>query len=116
MSHRINSIAKGLRKRTTDAERFLWKHLRLKQLDGFKFRRQEPIDNYIVDFVCFERRLIIEVDGGQHAQETLKDSVRDGHFKRNDFKVLRFWNNDVLRNIEGVLSVIRGELSASPSP
>ena len=76
-------------------------------MEGFKFRRQEPIDNYIVDFVCFENRLIIEVDGGQHAAEKEKDIERDNYLMRNGFKVLRFWNNEVFTNIEGVLEVIR---------
>ena len=70
-------------------------------------RRQQPIGRYIVDFVCFENRLIIEVDGGQHAAEKEKDIERDNYFMRNGFKVLRFWNNEIFTNIEGVLEVIR---------
>ena len=104
----FTTIAKELRKRSTDAEKLLWKQLRLRQLEGVKFRRQQPIDNnYIVDFVCFEKRLIIEVDGGQHAVEQEKDIERDRYLKKHGFKVLRFWNNEVLTNIEGVLEVIR---------
>ena len=74
----------------------LWKHLRAKQMEGFKFRRQQPIDNYIVDFICLENRVVIEVDGGQHAVEKEKDRERDNYLQRHGFKVLRFWNNDVL--------------------
>jgi very-short-patch-repair endonuclease len=81
--------------------------LRGKQFAGLKFRRQQPIDNYIVDFVCFEKRVVIEVDGGQHASEKDKDAERDEYLTRNGFKVLRFWNNDVLQNVDGVLEVIR---------
>ncbi len=103
----LNTIAKKHRKRSTDAERLLWNHLRAKQIEGFKFRRQQPIDNYVVDFVCFERRLIIELDGGQHAAEKDKDIERDNYLTKNGFKVLRFWNNEIFTNIEGVLEVIR---------
>jgi very-short-patch-repair endonuclease len=99
------ALAKNLRKRSTDAERHLWKHLRTKQIEGLKFRRQEPIGSYIVDFVCFDKRVIIEADGGQHSVET--DANRDAWLSSQGFKVLRFWNHDVLMNIEGVLEVIR---------
>ena len=73
----LHNRARNLRKRLTDAETLLWKHLRMKQMEGHKFRRQQPIDHYIIDFVCFEKRLIIEVDGGQHASEREKDNERD---------------------------------------
>ena len=104
---KTTTIAKALRKNSTDAENLLWKQLRRKQLVGLKFRRQQPIDNYIVDFVCFEKQIVVEIDGGQHALEKDKDAARDGYLRRNGFKVLRFWNNEVLANIEGVLEVIR---------
>jgi very-short-patch-repair endonuclease len=81
--------------------------LRRKQLEGLKFRRQQPIDNYVVDFECFEKCIVIEVDGGQHSIERDKDSERDNYLVINGFKVLRFWNNEVLQNIEGVLEMIR---------
>ncbi|MBI4743833.1 MAG: endonuclease domain-containing protein [Actinobacteria bacterium] len=103
----MKNITKQLRKNLTDAERLLWRHLRAKQLEGMKFRRQEPIGKYIVDFVCFEKKVIIEVDGGQHSEETEKDNERDEWFKIQGFKVLRFWNNEVLTNTEGVLEAIR---------
>ncbi|MBI5903410.1 MAG: endonuclease domain-containing protein [Deltaproteobacteria bacterium] len=114
MVARITLLAKNLRKAPTDAEKLLWKHLRLKQAEGFKFRRQSPVGNYIADFACFEKKLIIEVDGGQHA-DSVKDKKRDRWFKENGFKILRFWNNEVLDNTEGVLEVIRGELLSSLS-
>jgi very-short-patch-repair endonuclease len=109
----INKIAKTLRKRPTDAERLLWKYLRTKQIEGLKFRRQEPIGSYVADFVCFESNVIIEVDGGQHA-ESEKDTVRDAWFRSQRFKVLRFWNHEVLLNIGGVLEVIRAACTAHP--
>jgi very-short-patch-repair endonuclease len=107
LKDKIDTIAKTLRKKSTDAENVLWKQLRRKQLEGLKFRRQQPIDNYVVDFVCFEKRIVIEVDGGQHSIERDKDSERDNYLVINGFKVLRFWNNEVLQNIEGVLEMIR---------
>ena len=108
-------LAKNLRKSSTNAERLLWKHLRSKQLHGLKFRRQEPIGNFIVDFVCYEIRLIVEADGGQHSSEI--DADRDTWLNSQGFKVLRFWNHDVLMNIEGVLEVILRNCSQeSPFP
>ena len=103
----INIIAKNLRKRSTHAEILLWRHLRAKQLEGLKFKRQQPIGNYIVDFVCFEKQIVIEVDGGQHAIEKDKDKERDRWLEGQGFRVLRFWNNEVVANIEGVLEVVR---------
>jgi len=90
----------------TFAERVLWKHLRSKQLNGLKFRRQQPIGPYIADFVCYEKRLIIEVDGGQHAVDVEKDRVREQFLNGEGFRVIRFWNNEVLGNINGVLGFI----------
>jgi very-short-patch-repair endonuclease len=110
------TAAKELIKNSTDAESLLWRHLRRRQLEGLKFRRQQPIDNFIVDFVCLETRVVIEVDGGQHAAEKDKDNERDSYLDKNGFKVLRFWNNDVLQNIHGVLEMIRCNCTASPSP
>ena len=107
MDKNLIQTAKKLRKESTHAERLLWRHLRTKQLEGYKFRRQEPIGNYIVDFVCFEKRVIIEVDGSQHQTEKGKDRKRDQWLKRQGFRVLRFWNNEVLNNLEGVYKVIK---------
>ena len=114
MPNNLSTVAKELRKRSTDAEKLLWKYLRLEQLEGLKFRRQQPIDNYIVDFVCLKKRIIIEVDGGQHSEEKEKDRERDNYLKKQGFEVLRFWNNEVLTNVEGVLEVIRGNCLKHP--
>ena len=108
------TIAKKLRINSTDTEKYLWKYLRGKQLTGFKFRRQHTIGRYIVDFVNLERRIIIELDGGQHL-ENKKDKLRDKWLKERGYDVLRFWDNEVLMNVEGVLEVIKEKIS-SPSP
>ena len=105
--NKLTTLAKNLRKNSTDAERILWQQLRAKQLFGKKFRRQQPIKNYIVDFVSFEKRVIIELDGGQHAEYTQKDHERDRILSEDGFTVLRFWNNEVLENLDGVLEKIR---------
>jgi very-short-patch-repair endonuclease len=114
MSDNNTAIAKTLRKRPTDSERLLWKHLRAKQIEGYKFRRQDPMGRYIVDFACHEKRIVIEVDGGQHVQDKERDRERDQWLKEQGYNVLRFWNNEVLQNIEGVLEAIRNSL-LSPS-
>ena len=108
-------IAKNLRKNLTDAEKLLWRKLRAKQIEGLRFRRQQPIGNYIVDFVCFEKLVVLEVDGGQHAEAADQDRKRDEWLKNQGFTVLRFWNNQVLRNIAGVMQEIDTFLG-SPSP
>jgi very-short-patch-repair endonuclease len=87
----------------------LWNRIRNRQLDGHKFARQVPIGHYICDFVCREKLLIIEVDGGQH-NESAADAIRDRRLIEEGYKVIRFWNNDVLGNIEGVLLTIQSEL------
>lgn len=93
----------------TDAERLLWNRVRANQL-GIKFRRQQPLENYVVDFVCFENKLIIELDGGQHF-DSERDAKRDDFLKANGYRILRFWNNEVLRDIEGVLMVIKEKIT-----
>ena len=93
--------ARAMRADATRAENLLWQALRRNQLEGLSFRRQYPLDGYILDFVCFRPKLIVAVDGGQHA-EAASDAERDAHFLRQGFTVLRFWNDDVIRNIEGV--------------
>ncbi len=103
---RLTPNARALRKNPTDAERLLWKHLRMNQLEGLRFRRQVPIDNYIVDFACLDKRLVIEADGGQH-NGSEADRIRDDYLKSQGFKIVRFWNNDILTNISGVLEAIR---------
>ena len=114
MNYNAVTIARNLRKRFTEAEKLLWRYLRARQLEGLKFRRQQPIGNYIVDFVCFEKGLVIEVDGGQHAIEREKDKERDKWLKGQGLKILRFWNNEVLTNIGGVLEVIRERCLSHP--
>jgi very-short-patch-repair endonuclease len=101
--------ARALRRNMTEAERALWRRLRNKGL-GVKFRRQEPIGCYIVDFVCYEKRIVIELDGGQHI-ESLEDIGRENWLRERRFKVLRFWSNDVLRNIDGVIREIEVEIN-----
>jgi very-short-patch-repair endonuclease len=98
--------ARHLRKNLTDAERILWRYLRLRQLEGYKFRRQQPIGEYIVDFVCFEKMLIIEVDGGQHSQQESYDRRREDSLEDQGFQALRFWNNQVIDEIDGVKEAI----------
>ena len=108
--------AKALRSNQTDAEQRLWYHLRAHRFMGLKFKRQKPIGRYIVDFVCLEHRLIIELDGGQHAEQVAYDQERDEWLRSQGYTVLRFWNNDVMQNLEGMLEQIRLTLSPSPSP
>jgi very-short-patch-repair endonuclease len=103
-------IARRLRVNQTDAETALWNRIRGRQIDGHKFVRQEPIAGYICDFVCRERHLIVEVDGGQH-NESATDAIRDRRLSEDGYRILRFWNNDVLSNVEGVLTTIQTELS-----
>jgi very-short-patch-repair endonuclease len=105
--------ARTLRLRMTDAERKLWLALRDRRFAQFKFRRQVPIGPFIADFVCFEARPVIEVDGGQHAG-SFADKRRDRWFAANDFRLLRFWNNDVLSNLEGVSTLIAESLLRGP--
>jgi very-short-patch-repair endonuclease len=103
--------ARRLRQTATDAELKLWYRLRSRSILGFKFVRQEPIGPYVADFTCRERGLIVEVDGGQHA-DSKRDLVRDQWFVDRRYLVLRFWNNDVMTNIDDVLETIAMALSA----
>jgi len=102
-------LARHLRTNPTDAEKRLWHHLRAHRLDGHKFKRQAPVGNAIADFLCDTSRLVIELDGGQHAQSE-KDAARTAILEANGYTVLRFWNHDVLQNTEGVLEEIRRTL------
>jgi len=102
--------AQTLRKQLTDAERRLWQILRGRQLSGMKFRRQQPIGPFVADFVSFERHLVVEVDGGQHAEREPDDAARTHWLQGRGFRVLRFWNNDVLANPEGVAREILNSL------
>ena len=107
MSSNLTKYAKKLRKNSTHAEIVLWNQLRSRQLEGIKFRRQQPLGNFIVDFVSFEKKLIIELDGGQHARDRKKDQFRDEQLSDSGYTVLRYWNHDVLENIDAVLKDIR---------
>ena len=100
-------FARELRKNSTIAERKLWHRLRSRNFLDLKFRRQEPIGNYIVDFVCYENKLIVELDGGQHNEFSEKDIPRTKALEKEGYKVLRFWNSDVINNIEGILTIIK---------
>jgi len=108
--------ARQLRKNPTDAERALWNYLRLCQLGGHKFRRQQPIGKYIVDFVCLEKRLVIEVDGGHHSEKFNYDSERDAWLKKQNFKIMRFFDNQVLKETEAVKEVILQTLDSGFAP
>jgi very-short-patch-repair endonuclease len=102
----ITQSARTLRQNMSSAERRLWYLLRRKQLDGFRFRRQQPIGSFIVDFVCLKERLVIELDGGSHTETQGYDEVRTAWLEAKGFRVLRFWNNDVLGNQEAVIDRI----------
>ncbi len=104
----------------TDAERRLWRHLRDRRLGGWKFRRQYPIGPFIVDFICVEKNLVIEVDGGQHAENEEQDGQRSAYLNHMGYRVFRFWNNEVLNETETVLNNIFEIMAEgkpnSPSP
>ncbi len=119
MANTLIPLAKSLRKQTTDTEQLLWRHLRAKRFGGLKFRRQQPIGAYVVDFVCFEKKVIVELDGGQHTlpAEMQDDSNRDQWFESQGYKVFRFWDNEVLTKMQGVLEVIwKHCFDDTPSP
>ena len=115
MTDRTQAIAREMRRNATEAERVLWLHLRAHRLAGGKFRRQQPMGPYIVDFICHASRLIVEVDGGQHL-ESARDSGRDAWLRQQGFTVLRFWNNDVLQRPDSVLEEILRHFPLSPCP
>ena len=112
--HFLTSRSRRLRRDATDAERKLWSVLRSRQLNGFKFRRQVEIDGYVADFLCAERRLIIEVDGGQQTAEN--DACRTAYLESQGFRIIRFWNHDVLQNLDGVWTTIEAALTSPPHP
>lgn len=118
MPHKNIKFAKMLRTNQTNEEQKIWQVLRASRLMNFKFRRQVPIDDFIVDFVCFEQKIIIEIDGGQHL-DNRKDLVRDAKLKAQGYRVLRFWNNEVTKNFDGVMEIILQQLQIKtplPSP
>ena len=108
----LTKFARLLRRKQTDAERKLWQKLRSKQFEDLKFRRQQPIGTYIVGFVSFERKLIIELDGGQHNEKEVmeKDIAKTEWLEGKGYRVLRFWNNEIMANIEGVMEKISESL------
>ncbi len=108
--------ARVLRNSPTEAERALWRHLRLRQMEGHKFRRQQALGRYIVDFVCLEKRLIVELDGGQHAEQAAADAARTAWLKTQGFRMIRFWNQDVLQNMPAVREAIRQALLEEHPP
>jgi very-short-patch-repair endonuclease len=121
-------FARHLRKNMTDSERRLWHALRYRQVSGHKFRRQAPIGPYIADFVCFEKKVILELDGGQHSEQAEADAKRTQWLNREGFTVLRFWNHQVFEDLDSVLEVIwrsveetlppppQGEKDSPPTP
>jgi primosomal protein N' (replication factor Y) len=109
ISPRTKERARTLRSGQTDAERWLWRHLRNRQVGGWRFRRQHPIPPYIVDFACVEAKLIVEADGGQHAASPT-DPIRDQRLRDAGWRILRFWNPDILKGIAGVIEMIAAEL------
>ena len=114
-SRNLLTFARELRQNQTEAEKTIWGKLKGKQIEDVKFRRQQPIGPYIVDFVCFKRRIIIEIDGGQHTEKKVrrKDEERRLWLEERGYKILRFWDNEVLKNIDGVLQIIKGVLEQS---
>ena len=102
----MKSLARSLRHHSTDAERILWRHLRARRLAGYKFRRQVVLEPYIVDFLCLKARLIVEADGGQHLQQVKSDAERSCYLEKLGYKVIRFWNHEILGDIDSVLERI----------
>ncbi len=114
----LHERAKQLRRDSTDAERALWRLVRGRRFSDYKLRRQVPLGLYIVDFVCLEQKLVVEIDGGQHSEAVSYDSARTEWLESQGFRVLRFWNNEALSNSDGMVEVILAELrrGGSPSP
>jgi len=106
----LKNFRRNLRKNSTDAERKLWQYLRRRQIGNFKFTRQYSVGSYILDFYCPETRLAIEIDGGQHFENKDKDEIRTEFLVKQNIKVIRFWNNEIFNNIDGVLITIRKSL------
>ena len=115
-SKNLASRARALRRQATEVERVLWKHLRGHRLEGYKFRRQVVIEPYIVDFVCLDAKLIIEADGGQHTEQRGYDAKRTVRLEAMGYCVMRFWNHEILCELDNVLEQIRTALFEAPSP
>jgi adenine-specific DNA-methyltransferase len=112
----LKRFKKSLRKSPTDPERILWHHLRNRNFQNYKFRRQHILCGYIVDFICLETKLVIELDGGQHVERTDYDSARTLKLEADGFQVLRFWNNEIFNKIDDVLEIIYEALKNTPHP
>jgi very-short-patch-repair endonuclease len=113
----VDKFERQLRKSSTNAELRLWLQLKNRNLGGFKFRRQHPIPPYIVDFVCLKQKLIVELDGGQHAAQVESDAKRTSFLESKRFRIIRFWNDDVLKQTDVVLEEILRQLQAPhPNP
>ena len=112
----MKSLARALRRHATDAEHLLWKHLRNRRLGGYKFRRQVVIESCIVDFLCLEAKLIIEADGGQHVEQAAQDARRTARLEAMGYRVMRFWNHEILKEHHSVLEQIYSALIEAPSP
>ena len=116
---RLGKLQRTLRSNMSDAEQALWHLLRCRQISGLKFRRQHPLGDYILDFVCLENKLVLEVDGGQHGPQAGHDENRTQKLQAAGFRVLRFWNNEVLKEIESVkekIGLTAQELQSHPPP
>ncbi len=112
LRHRTSAQnAKALRRTLTDAERKLWYHVRAARFQGWRFRRQVPIGHYVVDFLCEDARLVVELDGGQHADQAQQDRSRTAWLNEQGYDVIRFWNDEVMREIGGVLEKLFSALS-----
>jgi len=112
----LRNRARQLRREQTEAEKRLWAGLRARQLQGYKFRRQFVIGSVIVDFCCFEKRIVVELDGGQHAEQEAADQVRSWFLYSRGYRVLRFWNNEIDRDLDGVLTRIDEALRETSPP
>ena len=110
------AFARRLRASLTEAENRLWYYLRDRRFRSAKFRRQVPIGPYVADFVCIAARLVVEVDGGQHSERAAYDTARTRFLEARGYRVMRFWNNDVMENIDGVMEVIAAALTQNRSP
>jgi len=116
---RLGKLQRALRNKMSDAEQALWHLLRCRQISGLKFRRQHPFGDYILDFVCMENKLVIEVDGGKHGEQTGYDENRTQKLQAAGFHVIRFWNNEVLKEIESVrekIWLVAQEMQSHPPP
>ena len=113
---RAERRARASRSEPTDAERRLWQYLRNRQVHGCKFRRQHPYRDFILDFVCLVQKLVIELDGGQHVEHARYDAYRTSVLERDGFRMLRFWNDDVLRSIEDVMDMVYRTIEARRRP